>query len=127
MIILKQLLYTKEHEWVKVDGNKAYIGITDYAQKALGAIVFVELPEVGGKFSAGDAFAVIESVKAASDVYAPLDGIVLEVNEVTADKPELLNEDSYKNWMALIELTEVSQLEKLLSASDYEELCRREG
>ena len=126
MTVLKELLYTKEHEWVKVNGNTAYIGITDYAQKALGAIVFVELPEVGGKFSAGDAFAVIESVKAASDVYAPLDGIVLEVNEATADQPELLNEDSYENWMALIKLTDVSQLEGLLSASDYEELCKGE-
>lgn len=127
MIILKGLLYTKEHEWVKVQGNKAYLGITDYAQKALGAIVFVELPELGKEFSAGDAFAVIESVKAASDVYAPLDGVVIEVNEAIVDEPELLNEDSYENWMALIELTDASQLEGLLSATAYEELCREES
>jgi glycine cleavage system H protein len=125
MIILKELLYTKEHEWVKVQGNKAYLGITDYAQKALGAIVFVELPEAGGKFSAGDAFAVIESVKAASDVYAPIDGVVLEVNETIVDTPELINEDSYENWMALIELTDPSQLEELFTASAYEEFCRK--
>ena len=127
MIILKDLLYTKEHEWVKVQGNKAYLGITDYAQKTLGAIVFVELPEVGMKFCSGDAFAVIESVKAASDVYAPIDGIVLQVNEVIVDEPELINENSYENWMALIELTDVSQLEELLSASAYEEFCKGEA
>lgn len=127
MLILKDLLYTKEHEWVNAEGNKAYMGITDYAQKALGDIVFVELPEVGAKFSEGDAFAVIESVKAASDVYAPLDGIVLALNDVTASEPSLINEDSYKNWMALIELTDPSQLQGLLSASAYEELCQKEA
>jgi glycine cleavage system H protein len=126
MIILKDLLYTKEHEWIKVQENKTYIGITDYAQKALGAIVFVELPESEAKFSAGDAFAVIESVKAASDVYAPVDGIVLEVNESIVDDPALINEDPYENWMALIELTDASQLEGLLTAAAYEEFCKGE-
>jgi len=127
MLILKDLLYTKDHDWVKVEGNKAYLGITDFAQKALGTIVYVELPEVGAEFSEGDAFAVIESVKAASDIFAPLDLIVLEVNEEVTNEPSLINQDCYKNWMALIKLPDTSKLQDFLSSSDYEELCKREA
>jgi glycine cleavage system H protein len=92
MKVLKELLYTKEHEWVKTEGDKAYVGVTDYAQKALGSIVFVELPEVDSEFSAGDTFGTIESVKAASDAFIPIDGKVIETNEALVDNPELLNE-----------------------------------
>jgi glycine cleavage system H protein len=126
MNILKNLLYTMEHEWIKVEGNKVYLGITDFAQKALGAIVYVELPEVDVEYSTGDGFAVIESVKAASDVYIPLDGKVIEVNEVIADEPGLVNENPYANWIALIELRDESQLDGLLSAKAYEEFCSKE-
>jgi len=126
MKILKELLYTKDHEWVKVEGNKAYLGITDFAQNALGAIVYIELPEVDAEFSAGDAFAVIESVKAASDVYIPIDGKVLEVNEAIVDDPALVNTDPYENWMTVIEITDVAQLDGLLKAEVYEELCSKE-
>ncbi len=126
MKILKELLYTKDHEWVKVEGNKAYLGITDFAQNALGAIVYIELPEVDAQFSAGDAFAVIESVKAASDVYIPIDGKVLEINEAIVDDPALVNSDPYENWMTVIEITDASQLDGLLKAEVYEELCSKE-
>jgi glycine cleavage system H protein len=126
MKVLENLLYTKEHEWIRVDGNKAFIGITDFAQKALGAIVYVELPETDAEFQTGDAFAVIESVKAASDVYAPISGKVLEINDAIVDEPGLLNEDAYENWMASVEITDVSQLDELMNAADYEEFCKEE-
>lgn len=127
MKILKELLYTEQHEWVKVEGNKAYIGITDYAQKAMGDIVYVELPEVDAELNKEDAFGVIESVKAASDMYMPIDGTVLEVNEDLVDNPALVNEDAYGSWMVLVEVTDEAQLEGLLSAASYEELCNKEA
>ena len=127
MKILKELLYTEQHEWVKVEGNKAYIGITDYAQKAMGDIVFVELPEVDAELNKEDAFGVIESVKAASDMYMPIDGKVLEVNEELVDDPSLVNTDAYGSWMILVEITDESQLESLISAESYEELCNKEA
>lgn len=125
MKIVKELLYTEQHEWVKVEGNKAYIGITDYAQKAMGDIVFVELPEVDTELNKEDAFGVIESVKAASDMYMPIDGKVLEVNEELVDDPALVNADAYGSWMVLVEITDESQLESLISAEGYEELCNK--
>ncbi|PIE77149.1 MAG: glycine cleavage system protein H [Clostridiales bacterium] len=98
MQVKKDLYYTKDHEWVSVEGNLATIGISDYAQHSLGDIVYVELPEVDEAFDAGDEFAVIESVKAASDAYMPVAGKVVEVNEALEDEPALLNEDAYANW-----------------------------
>ena len=127
MKILKELLYTKNHEWVRVEGNKAYIGISDFAQHALGSIVFVELPEVGTEFNRGDTFGVIESVKAASDIYLPVNGKVLEANDNIVDNPELINEDSYENWMVCIEIIDSSQLGDLLSHDAYEEFCSKEA
>lgn len=127
MKLLKELLYTEQHEWVKVEGNKAYIGITDYAQKAMGDIVYVELPEVDAELNKEDAFGVIESVKAASDMYMPIDGKVLEVNEELVDDPALVNADAYGSWMVLVEITDESQLESLISAESYEELCNKEA
>lgn len=126
MKILENLLYTKEHEWIKVDGDKVYVGITDYAQKALGDIVFVELPETDAEFNAGDSFGVIESVKAAADLYIPVDGVVLESNENIVDNPELINEEPYESWMIYIELKDGSQLENLMNAEDYEKFCSKE-
>jgi glycine cleavage system H protein len=127
MKVLEQLLYTKEHEWIKVEGDKVYMGITDHAQHALGAIVYVELPEVDSEFSAGDSFAVVESVKAASDVYIPVDGKVIEVNEEILDDPALVNANPYENWMVCMEIADASQLNGLMNASEYEEFCSKEA
>lgn len=126
MKVVKELFYSKDHEWLNVQGDKAYIGITDYAQHALGSIVFVELPEVDSEFSAGDSFGSVESVKAASDLLIPVDGKVLEVNENLVDNPELVNEDPYENWMICIELSDKSLINELLNAENYELHCSKE-
>lgn len=122
----KDLLYSNDHEWVRVEGEKAYIGITDFAQHSLGEIVYVELPEVGDDLNAGDVFGVIESVKAASDSYLPVSGKVLEVNEALSDSPQLINEDPYGSWIVLVELSEKSDLDDLMNAQEYEEFCSKE-
>lgn len=127
MKVLENLLYTEDHDWVRVDGDYAYVGITDFAQNALGDIVYVELPEVDSEFSSGDAFGVIESVKAATDLYIPLGGKVLEANEGIADDPALLNQDPYENWIVKIEISDKGEIEKLMSPADYEEFCSKEG
>ena len=124
MNVLKDLLYTKDHEWIKVEGDKAYIGITDYAQHALGDIVFVELSEVDSELSAGDSFGAIESVKAASDSYIPVSGTIVEVNEAIVDNPSLLNQDAYANWMVAITLSNKSELDELMNAEQYEAHCK---
>ncbi len=120
----KALYYTESHEWVKVEDGHAYIGITDFAQSELGEVVFVELPEEGDEVSEGNEFATIESVKAASDINAPVNGVIIAVNEALEDSPELINEDPYENWIIKIELEDESQLENLLSAEDYEKLTK---
>lgn len=127
MKVLKNLIYTKEHEWVKVEGEKAYIGITDFAQHALGSIVYVELPEIDSEVSEGDTFGTIESVKAASDVFMPFDGKILEVNETIVDNPELVNEDAFKNWMIFAEIIDKTQLDGLMDADAYEKFCNEEA
>lgn len=126
MKLLENLLYSKDHEWVKIEGDKAYIGITDYAQHSLGDIVFVELPEVGLEISAGETFGVVESVKAASDLLMPVNGKVLEINEELIDSPELVNEDAYVNWMIAVELTNKEDLKELLNNKAYEDLYGKE-
>lgn len=126
MKVLDGLKYSKEHEWVNVTDNRAYVGITDYAQHSLGEIVFVELPEPGSELDAGDVLGVVESVKAASDVYSPLAGRVVEVNEALADDPALLNQDPYENWIAVLEISDDSYLDDLMDASDYEAYCAGE-
>lgn len=123
MRIEKDLLYTENHEWLKVEGDKAYIGITDYAQEHLGDIVFVELPEVDAEFDADEGIAVVESVKAVSSVYTPVACTIVEVNEELEGSPELLNEDCYANWIALIEIKDRSGLDKLMDAAAYEAFC----
>ncbi len=127
MKVLAELKYSKEHEWVKLEGNRAYIGITDYAQDALGDIVFVELPEEGAELEAGDVLGAVESVKAASDIYAPVSGKVVEVNEELEDAPEKINEEPYEAWIAVLEISDSSELEDLLSAEEYEKLCEEEA
>lgn len=123
MSVPTQLRYTKEHEWVKIDGNKATVGITDFAQNELGDIVFVELPEVGDTVTLGESFGSVESVKTVSELYSPLSGTVVEINEELSDSPELVNESAYEGaWMIVIELSNESEVEELLTAEAYEEL-----
>lgn len=124
---MPELKYSKEHEWVKLEGDRAYIGITDYAQDSLGDIVFVELPEEGEELEAGDVLGAVESVKAASDIYAPISGKVVEVNEELEDAPEMINEEPYEAWIAVLEISDPSELEDLLSAEEYEKLCEEEA
>jgi len=113
--------YTKTHEWVKIEGEHAIVGITDHAQKALGDITFVDLPETGKKVEQGKEFGVIESVKAASDLYSPVNGEIAEVNSMLADNPEIINSDPYgKGWLIKIKNVNPAEIEKLLDASSYE-------
>ena len=123
MKIMEELKYSNDHEWVKVDGNMAYVGITDFAQHSLGDIVYVELPEIGSKIGKDDAFGVVESVKAASDVNLPVSGTVVKVNEAIADDPALLNKDAFENWMIYIEMDDPEELNQLMSAAEYVEFC----
>ncbi len=117
------LKYTQEHEWVKVDKGRVIIGITEYAQKELGDVVFVDLPAVGEKVTAKTAMATIESVKAVSEIYAPVTGEVLEVNDNLEHSPELVNQDPYqKGWIAVIEVTDPTELDAILSPDDYGKL-----
>lgn len=119
----KELRYSEEHEWVKVDGNKAYIGITDFAQDELGDIVFVELPEVGDEIESDEPFGSVESVKTVSELYAPLSGKVVEINEDLEDNPEYVNESPYdKAWMVVVELSDAGEVDKLMTAEDYEKM-----
>ena len=127
MNIEKGLMYSKDHEWVRVEGNRAFIGITEYAQNALGDIVFVELPEIGIELKAGDTLGVVESVTSASDIYTPVSGKVVEVNEDLTKNPENLNKDPYKSWIAAIESDDFSSdLDNLMDAAEYEEYCSKE-
>lgn len=119
--------YTKEHEWVKAEGNTATIGITNYAQESLGDIVFVELPKVGSEITVGKTFGSVESVKAVSDLYAPASGTVTEVNADLATSPENINKDAHGSWMLKVQLKNPDELKSLLSASDYERFVSEEG
>ncbi|MDW4312154.1 glycine cleavage system protein GcvH [Staphylococcus saprophyticus] len=123
MAVPSELKYSKEHEWVKVEGDTVTIGITEYAQGELGDIVFVELPEVDDEINEGDTFGSVESVKTVSELYAPVSGKVLESNEELEDSPEFVNESPYeKAWMVKVELSDESQLEELMSAEQYSEM-----
>ena len=121
------LKYTKEHEWIKVDGANATIGITHYAQESLGDIVFVELPKVGAEITAGKTFGTVESVKAVSDLYAPATATVTEVNGELATAPEKINKDANGTWMIKVTLKSPGELGGLLSAADYEKFVSEEG
>ena len=127
-MVPKDLRYTAEHEWVKVEGGVATIGVTDYAQQALGDITYVELPAVGAELRQGAEFAVVESAKAASDVFAPVGGTVTEVNSALEENPELINQDPYgEGWLCRISDVIVEQIESLLSPEEYEKLLAEEG
>lgn len=126
MRIEEGLLYTKEHEWIKVEGNVGIIGIADYAQEHLGDIVYVELPEVGDEIGKGESFSSVESVKAATDVFMPVGGKITEVNSALEDDPAMLNQDAYANWIAKIEITDAKELDDLMGAADYNEFASKE-
>lgn len=123
----KNLKYHREHDWARVEGDTAVFGITSYAQETLGDIVFIELPEVGADVTAGAPYAEVESVKAVSDVYAPLSGSVVEVNEDVVDAPELLNESPYDDgWLIKVRLGDAAEIDDLMSSEEYEELLAEE-
>lgn len=126
MKVAKGLFYTKDHEWVKVDGGEAYVGISDFAQHHLGDIVYVDLPEIDDELAKEDAFSAIESVKAASDVYLPIGGKVVAVNEDLVDDPALLNADPYENWIIKIEMSDKSEVEELMTSEEYEKFLAEE-
>ena len=115
----ESLHYTKDHEWVRIDGDTAVVGISDYAQDQLGDIVYVEMPEVGDEFSQGEEFGTLESVKAVSEIYLPMTGEIVEVNEALEDAPELVNKDPYENWLVRIRPADLSELDELLSVDEY--------
>ena len=123
MNVPANLKYTKEHEWIRLDGETAFVGITDFAQSELGEIVFVEVETIGETLSAGEVFGTVEAVKTVSDLYLPVDGEVLEFNAELEDAPELVNDDPYqKGWMVKIAVSDIAQVEALMSASEYEAL-----
>ncbi len=121
--VIDGLYYSASHEWVKVEDNFGYIGITDYAQHALGNIVYVDMPEVNDEIEKETEFGAVESVKAASDLMAPVSGKVVEINEALADTPELLNQDAFANWIIKVELSDPAELESLMNAQAYEKVC----
>lgn len=127
MKIVSGLYYTEEHDWVKVDGNKAYVGISDFAAHALGDIVYVEMPEIDDTFDAGDNFGTIESVKAATDMLMPVSGKIIAVNGALDDEPALINQDPYENWIVQIEINQLSDVEKLMDSVAYEAFCAEEA
>ena len=124
--VIEVLFYSESHEYVKVEGDFAYVGITDYAQHALGNVVYVDMPEVDDEVEADEDFGAVESVKAASDLISPVSGTVVEVNEALEDKPELLNEDAFENWIMKVQMSDKSELDALMDAAAYEELCSKE-
>ena len=121
--VLEGLYYSESHEYVRVEGDFGYIGITDYAQHALGNVVYVDMPEVDDEVSAGEEFGAVESVKAASDLIAPVTGVVVEVNEALEDQPELINGDAYKHWIIKVTLSDPSELDQLMDAKAYATFC----
>ena len=118
--VLEGLYYSESHEFVKVEGEFGYIGITDYAQNALGNVVYVDMPEVDDEVEAGEEFGAVESVKAASDLISPVSGTVVEVNEALEDEPELINQDAFENWIIKVELSDKAELDNLMDATAYQ-------
>jgi len=123
--VIEGLYYSESHEYVRVEGNFGYIGITDYAQNALGNVVYVDLPEVDDEVTAGEEFGAVESVKAASDLMSPVSGTIVEVNEALDDQPELVNQDAFANWIIKIEISDKSELDNLMDAKAYAAFCEK--
>ncbi len=120
---IEGLRYAESHEWVRVDDTVAVVGISDYAQHALGDIVYVDLPEVGDEVTAGEEFGAVESVKAASDLISPVSGTVVEVNTELEDEPGLLNKDAFSTWIMKVAVSDPSEIDKLLSKEEYDKIC----
>lgn len=123
--VIEGLYYSESHEFVRVEGEYGYIGITDYAQNALGNVVYVDMPEVDDEIEAGEDFGAVESVKAASDLISPVSGAVVEINENLEDTPELVNKDAYENWIIKVELTNKEELNELMDAEAYKNFCEK--
>ena len=123
--VMEGLYYSESHEYVRVEGEYGYVGITDYAQNALGNVVYVDMPEVDDEVEAGEEFGAVESVKAASDLISPVSGTVVEVNEALDDQPELINQDAYENWIIKVEMSDKTELDNLMDAKAYEEFCNK--
>ena len=123
--VIEGLYYSESHEYVKVEGKIGYIGISDYAQHALGNVVYVDKPDVDDEVEAGSEFGAVESVKAASDLIAPVSGVVVEVNEALDDQPELINQDPYENWIIKVELSDETEIDNLMDAKAYAEFCEK--
>ena len=123
--VIEGLYYSESHEYVRVEGGFGYIGISDYAQNALGNVVYVDMPDVDDEVEAGEEFGAVESVKAASDLIAPVSGTVVEVNEALDDQPELLNQDPYENWIVKVELSDEAELDSLMDAAAYTEFTAK--
>jgi glycine cleavage system H protein len=119
------LYYSESHEYVRIEGEYGYIGITDYAQHALGAVVYVDMPEVDDEVEAGEEFGAVESTKAASDLISPVSGVVVEVNEALDDLPELINQDPWENWIIKVELSDKTEVDNLMDAESYEAFCAK--
>ncbi|MBE6306966.1 MAG: glycine cleavage system protein GcvH [Bacteroidaceae bacterium] len=124
--VINGLYYSESHEWVKVEGNIAIVGITDYAQHALGSIVYVDMPEVDDEVAKEEDFGAVESTKAASDLISPVSGTVVEINEALEDNPELINENAFENWIMKVEMSDAAELEGLMDAAAYETFCANE-
>ena len=122
--VIEGLYYSESHEYVKVEGEYGYVGITDYAQDQLGNVVYVDMPEVDDEVIAGEEFGAVESVKAASDLISPVSGVVVEVNEALEDAPELINKDAFENWIMKVKLSDPAEVEQLMNAADYEKICQ---
>ncbi|MBP5424921.1 MAG: glycine cleavage system protein GcvH [Prevotella sp.] len=123
--VIEGLYYSESHEYVRVEGEYGYVGITDYAQNALGNVVYVDMPDVDDEVTAGEEFGAVESVKAASDIISPVSGTVAEVNEALDDQPELVNQDAYENWIIKVEMSDKAELDNLMDAKAYEEFCAK--
>ena len=123
---IEGLYYSESHEYVRVEGEYGYVGITDYAQNALGNVVYVDMPDVDDEVEAGEEFGAVESVKAASDLNPPISGTVVEVHEALEDQPALLNKDAFENWIIKVQLSEPDQLKDLMDAKEYEEFCKKQ-
>ena len=125
--VIEGLYYSESHEYVRVEGEYGFVGITDYAQHALGNVVYVDMPEVDDDVEAGEDFGAVESVKAASDLISPVSGTVVEVNEALEDAPELLNQDAFENWIIKVPLSDKSELDNLMDAAAYEKFVASEN